>query len=112
MKTKTLALANGVIGLVGGIYLLLYIFFATSMTIASTSGFGSSIAIATGVKIATLILGIVALVYYKGDERVGVAGGVLFIIGGSVGLIPFLGWIGGILLIIGGALFLSSLKKF
>ncbi len=34
------------------------------------------------------------------------------IVGGSIAIIPFLGWIGGILAIIGGSLFLSSIKKF
>jgi len=63
-------------------------------------------------KIAILVLGIVAIVYYKGESRVGSAPSVLLIVGGAVGLIPALGWVGGILAIIGGSLFLGSLKKF
>lgn len=63
------------------------------------------------VKIAVLVLGIVAIVYYKDDERVTPAPSVLFIVGGSVGLIPFLGG-GRILTIIGGSLYFGLLKKF
>ena len=64
------------------------------------------------VKIAVLVLGIVAIVYYKDDERVTNAPSVLLIVGGAVGLIPFLGWVGGILTIIGGSLYFGTLKKF
>ena len=66
----------------------------------------------TVLKIAILVLGIVAIVYYKGESRVGSAPSVLLIVGSVVGLIPFLGWIGGIVLVIGGALYLSSLEQF
>ena len=64
------------------------------------------------VKIAILVLGIVAIVYYKDDERVTNAPSVLLIVGGAVGLIPFLGWVGGILTIIGGSPYFGTLKKF
>ena len=64
------------------------------------------------VKIAVLVLGIVAIVYYKDDERVTNSPSVLLIVGGAVGLIPFLGWVGGILTIIGGSLYFGTLKKF
>ena len=64
------------------------------------------------VKIAVLVLGIVAIVYYKDDERVTNAPSVLLIVGGAVGLIPLLGWVGGILTIIGGSLYFGTLKKF
>ena len=63
-------------------------------------------------KIANLVLGIIAIVYYKGDNRVGAAPSVLMIVSGGVSLIPFLGWVGSILAIIGGSLFLATLKKF
>lgn len=66
----------------------------------------------TVLKIAILVLGIVPIVYYKGESRVGSAPSVLLIVGSVVGLIPFLGWIGGIVLVIGGALYLSSLEQF
>ena len=106
MKTKKLALANGAIGLAGGIYLLLYLLFAGLIGLAPAT------LLATILKLVALILGIVSLVYYKGDQRVGAAGAVLFIVGGAVGIIPLLGWVGGILLIIGGSLYLACLKKF
>ncbi|WP_225905571.1 hypothetical protein KZA79_002740 [Streptococcus mitis] len=66
----------------------------------------------TVLKIAILVLGIVPIVYYKGESRVGSAPSVLLIVCSVVGLIPFLGWIGGIVLVIGGALYLSSLEQF
>ena len=66
----------------------------------------------TVLKIAILVLGIVPIVYYKGESRVGSAPSVLLIVCSVVGLIPFLGWIGGIVLVIEGALYLSSLKQF
>ena len=79
-----------------------------STTVAGVAG----VLLPTVLKIAILILGIVAIVYYKGESRVGSAPSVLLIVGSVVGLIPFLGWIGGIVLVIGGALYLSSLKQF
>lgn len=113
MKTKTLAVTNGVVGLIGGIFLLFGIWF-----ILGVASSGSEVT--TGlmtlfvylVKLALLVLGIVGAVYYKGDTPVGTAPSVLLIVGGAISLIPFLGWIGGILGIIGGSLYLASLKKF
>ncbi|CON87884.1 integral membrane protein [Streptococcus pneumoniae] len=67
---------------------------------------------ATPIPINFFVLGIIAIVYYKGDNRVGAAPSVLMIVFGGVSLIPFLGWVGGILVIIGGSLFLATLKKF
>lgn len=122
MKTKTLALVNGIVGLVGGIVLLIGPFFilgtalgtaATTLDAAATSGAtAGSAGFLTVLKIAVLVLGIIAIVYYKGDERVGAAPSVLMIVGGALGIVPFLGWVGGILAIIGGSLFLATLKKF
>lgn len=78
-------------------------------TPGAISGFGLLL---NAFKIANLVLGIIAIVYYKGDNRVGAAPSVLMIISGGVSLIPFLGWVGGLLAIIGGSLFLATLKKF
>lgn len=113
MKTKTLAVTNGVVGLIGGIFLLFGIWFILGVVSSGSE-------VATGlmtlfvylVKLALLVLGIVGAVYYKGDTPVGTAPSVLLIVGGAISLIPFLGWIGGILGIIGGSLYLASLKKF
>ena len=111
MKTKTLALFSGIVGLVGGILLLVGPFFilGTAAATASSDATAGSILLLNALKIANLVLGIIAIVYYKGDER---APSVLLIVGGSVAIIPFLGWIGGIIVLIGGSLFLGSLKKF
>ncbi|QRA40298.1 hypothetical protein JMO19_03915 [Lactiplantibacillus plantarum] len=117
MKTKNLALTNGIVGLVGGIILLFGGWFiaggvlndAATGSVSSTSGTAAFLNI---LKIAILALGIIALIYYKGDKRVGTAADVLLIVGGAIALIPFLGWIGGILAIIGGSLYLASLKHF
>lgn len=128
MKSKALALYSGILGLVGGIYLLIApLFFLAAVTSSAAQEMASQnsemsgytaftgivvFLIPTIVKLAILVLGIVAIVYYKGEERVGTAPSVLLIVGGAVGLIPVLGWVGGILAIIGGSLFLAAQKKF
>ena len=122
MKTKALARVNAIFGLVSGIVLLLaplVMFMIAVGAAAATEDSDATVGILTIfsiilalVKIAVLVLGIVSIVYYKDDERVTPAPSVLFIVGGSVGLIPFLGWVGGILTIIGGSLYFGLLKKF
>ena len=122
MKTKALARVNAIFGLISGIVLLLaplVMFMIAVGAAAATEDSDATVGILTIfsiilalVKIAVLVLGIVSIVYYKDDERVTPAPSVLFIVGGSVGLIPFLGWIGGILTIIGGSLYFGLLKKF
>ncbi|MGT2749808.1 hypothetical protein ACVRXF_02665 [Streptococcus orisasini] len=113
MKTKGLALTNGIVGLVGGVFLLVAVWFilgaAATGSVSATSSMTAFIYI---IKIAILVLGIVGIVYYKGDIRVGAAPSVLMIVGGAISLVPFLGWVGGILAIIGGSLYLGTLKKF
>lgn len=118
MRSKNLALTNGIVGLVGGIVLLFGGFVITSGAIAdvanntaATTTSGAAIALNI-LKIAVLALGIIAIIYYKGDIRVGAAPSVLMIVGGAIALIPFLGWIGGIIAIIGGSLYLAKLKNF
>ena len=122
MKTNTLARVNAIFGLVSGIVLLLapvIMFIMAIGAAAVTEDADVTLGTLTGisiilllVKIAVLVLGIVAIVYYKDDERVTNAPSVLLIVGGAVGLIPFLGWVGGILTIIGGSLYFGTLKKF
>ena len=118
MKTKTLAQVDGFIGVIAGAFLALSpIFMLVLITISRDEdavGFvlGVIFIVFSLVKIATLILGILSLVYYKDDNRISLAPSILFIVGSVVGLIPLLGWIGGIVLVIGGALYLSSLKQF
>ena len=122
MKTKALARVNAIFGLISGIVLLLaplVMFMIAVGAAAATEDSDATVGILTIfsiilalVKIAVLVLGIVSIVYYKDDERVTPAPSVLFIVGGSVVLIPFLGWVGGILTIIGGSLYFGLLKKF
>lgn len=128
MKSKNLALINGIVGLVGGIFLLIAVFLfvggVASDTVNTLQGLSqnrsgittSSTSFITTlsfvVKLMILVLGIIGAVYYKGDARIGSAPHVLLIVGGAVSIIPFLGWAGAIVSIIGGAIYLSSLKKF
>ena len=118
MKTKTLAQVDGIIGIVvGAILAFLPIFIFFIAIISENEDFwglvlGIILIVFSLVKIATLILGILSLVYYKDDNRISLAPSILFIVGPVVALIPFLGWIGGIVLVIGGALYLASLKQF
>ena len=118
MKTKTLAQVDGFIGTIAGAILaflpIFILFIAAISEDEDLAGFvlGIIFIVFTLVKIATLILGILSLVYYKDDKRISLAPSILFIVGSVVALIPFLGWIGGIVLVIGGALYLASLKQF
>lgn len=118
MKTKTLAQVDGIIGIIVGAILaflpILIVFLAAITEDEDFAGIvvGVILLVFTLVKIATLILGILSLVYYKDDKRISLAPSILFIVGSGVALIPFFGWIGGIVLIIGGALYLASLKQF
>ena len=122
MKINTLARVNAIFGLISGIVLLLgpvIMFIMAIGAAAATEDADVTVGTLTGlsiilslVNIAVLVLGIVAIVYYKDDERVTNAPSVLLIVGGAVGLIPLLGWVGGILTIIGGSLYFGTLKKF
>ena len=118
MKTKTLAQVDGFIGIIAGAVLAFLPFFIIFRAAISEDedvvGFvlGLTFVVFSLVKIATLILGIISLVYYKDDKRISLAPSILFIVGSVVALIPFFGWIGGIVLVIGGALYLASLKQF
>ena len=118
MKTKTLAQVDGFIGIIAGAILAFLPFFIIFLAAISEDEdfagvlLGIIFIVFSLVKIATLILGILSLVYYKDDKRISLAPSILFIVGSGVALIPFFGWIGGIVLIIGGALYLASLKQF
>ncbi|MCT0014301.1 hypothetical protein [Weissella confusa] len=112
-KLKSLANINGIVGLGGGVLLL----FATPIILAATlnqrmMAFNFAILAFFMIKVAIFVLGIVGVVQFKKSSVVSNAPSVLMIVGGSIAIIPFLGWIGGILAIIGGSLFLSSIKKF
>ena len=118
MKTNTLAQVDGFIGIIAGAILaflpIFMVFLAAISEDEDAAGLilGIIFIVFSLVKIATLILGILSLVYYKDDNRISLAPSILFIVGSVVALIPFLGWIGGIVLVIGGALYLASLKQF
>ena len=118
MKTKTLAQVDGFIGIIAGAILaflpIFMVFLAAISEDEDVAGLvlGIIFIVFSLVKIATLILGILTLVYYKDDKRISLAPSILFIVGSVVALIPFFGWIGGIVLVIGGALYLASLKQF
>ena len=118
MKTKTLAQVDGFIGIIAGAILaflpIFMVFLAAISEDEAVAGLflGIIFIVFSLVKIATLILGILSLVYYKDDNRISLAPSILFIVGSVVALIPFFGWIGGIVLVIGGALYLASLKQF
>ena len=118
MKTKTLAQISGIIGTIAGslLAILPVVILMVASIFANEDFAGVVLAIIfivfTLVKIATLILGILSLIYYKDDKRMSMAPSVLLTVGSVVGLISFLGWIGGIVIVIGGALFLTSLKQF
>lgn len=111
-KLKSLANINGIVGLGGGVLLL----FATPIILAATlnqrmMALNFAILAFFMIKAAIFVLGIVGAVQFKKTPVISNAPSVLMIVGGSISIIPFLGWVGGILSIIGGSLFLSSIKK-
>ena len=119
MKSKTLALTNGIFGLIGGIALVfapLFILGGITNDALNDDGSATSTVVLSIifilVKIAILVLGIVGLITYKGTGLVKTAAHVLFFFCGAVALIPLLGIAGGIVSIVGGALYLASLKNF
>lgn len=110
--TKTIVKLNGIIGLIGGIFLQ----FGGLFVLAGATQDEATVTAVTSfflmIKLLILILGVTALIYYKNSDVSVIAPNVLLVIGGVISIIPFLGWIGGILIIIGGALNLSKIKYF
>ncbi|QNQ80355.1 hypothetical protein [Lactobacillus sp. PV034] len=129
MKTKnvsSLVLTNGIVGLVGGIFLLFGTIFTTAFygvlaywaggEYSEISGSDAIWLVIIGVifiiiKIAILVLGIVGAVKFKNVTQVHTAPTVLLIVGGAVAMIPFCDTIGGIIAIVGGSLYLAALKR-
>ena len=101
MKSTALALTNGIVGLAGGILLVLW-----PLLVACGTNFNIVL------RLALIVLAIIAIIYYKETKLVKIAAHVLLIVGGAVAFIPFLGWVGGIIAIVGGSLYLASLKNF
>lgn len=112
MKLKKLAVANGIVGLVGGIILLLGGWFVLSASALGDNTLNILIALFLALKVAIFVLGIVGLVQFNKTPILTKAPSVLLIVGGAIALVPFLGWIGGIVAIVGGSLYLAGLKKF
>lgn len=119
MNKKSLALTNGLVGLIGGIILIFGFYFiglgaANDLSNLNTSASSSTtIALILNVlKLVILGLGIFGAVAFKDRTEVTTAPSVLMIVGGGVALIPFLGWVGGIISIVGGSLYLAKLKNF
>lgn len=130
MKNKNLAIANGILGIVGGSLLLIVtlIFWGLVAQASQSSTYDSyaagyqignqySVFILISLIVASIIifglfsLGIIGLNYYK-LIRMSKAPHILLIIGSSLSIIPLIGKIiGAILLIIGGILYLVSLKN-
>ncbi|MGM9887326.1 MAG: hypothetical protein ACI31W_08795 [Lactococcus sp.] len=118
MKSNSLVLTNGIVGLIGGILVLLGPFlilissFTDLVSGSSESMTINAIIVLTILKLVLLGLGITAFIKYKKNEAVMVSAHILFIVGPAVSLIPFLGWVGGVVTIVGAALYLASLKNF
>lgn len=87
MKTKTLAQVDGIIGIIAGAVLaILPVVIVMIAAISENEDFagvvlGIVFLVFTLVKISTLILGILTLVYYKDDKRISLAPSILFIVG-------------------------------
>lgn len=112
MKLKNLAVANGVVGLVGGIVLLFGGWFILGSAAAGSKGLGTMSVLILALKIAIFVLGIIGLVQFNKTPILTKSPSVLLIVGGAISVIPLMGWIGGIIAIVGGSLYLAGLKKF
>lgn len=125
-NVKALVLTNGIVGLVGGIFLLFGTFFTTAFfgvlaywadgEYSEISGSDAIWLIIIGVifiliKIAILVLGIVGAVKFRNIPTVHTAPSVLLIVGGAIAIIPLCDTIGGIVAIVGGSLYLATIKR-
>ncbi len=108
MTQKQLALLNGVVGLVGGIFLLFSMFFIVGAASISSSAGNGFIGFGYVLRIAIFVLGIIGLIKIKQLSK---APSVLLVVGGAISIVPLLGWVGGILSIIGGAMYLGTRKS-
>ena len=80
MKTKTLAIINGVVGLIGGIFLLFAIWFILGVASSgSEAATGLTTLFVYLVKLALLVHVIFGAVYYKWDTHLGTAPIVILI---------------------------------
>lgn len=111
-KLKNLVLANGIVGLVGGIILLFGGWIVLGAAAGGDAYFGGAGISFLLLKVAILVLGILGILKFKELHFMTKSPSVLIIVGGALALIPFLGWVGGILAIIGGSMYLSKLKNF
>ncbi|MFC4761000.1 hypothetical protein [Fructobacillus durionis] len=116
MKLKDLAVANGIVGLAGGIVLLFGVFMvagaATSDILIGGDSISPMVIILGCLKVAILTLGIIGLTEFNKNPIITKSPSVLLIVGGAIALVPLLGWVGGIISIVGGSMYLANLKKF
>lgn len=112
MRLKNLAVANGIVGLVGGIILLFGGWFILGSAAAGANSLGTMSVVFLVLKIAIFVLGIIWLVQFNKIPVLTKSPSVLLIVGGAISFIPLMGWIGGIIAIIGGSMYLAGLKKF
>ena len=131
MKTKTLAATNGIIGILGGALLLIFTIVFWSLVAQASYSSITADSYETGynlgaqysvfvvgslladfaIIVASFVLGIVALNYYK-SIKMKKTSHILLIVGSAVAIIPLVGKIvGAILLIVGGILYLVNLNR-
>lgn len=111
MKLNNLAVANGVVGLVGGIVLLFGGWFILGSAAAGAKSLGTMSVVFLLLKVAIFVLGIIGLIQFNKAPISTKSPSVLMIVGGAISFIPLTGLIGGIIAIIGGSMYLSGLKK-
>lgn len=112
MNLKSLAVANGIVGLAGGIVLLFGGWFILGSAAAGTDSLSVMTVLFLVLKVAILVLGIVGVVQFNKTPILTKSPSVLLIVGGAISLIPLMGWIGGIIAIVGGSMYLAGIKKF
>ncbi|WP_165210716.1 hypothetical protein [Streptococcus tangpeifui] len=108
---KKLAQANGLLGVIGGVISFIC---ATLMVLAARGVISSAFMFlslpALAFRIATLIMGIIGIVKFKGTNFVPMVAHIFFIIALPIG--PLTAMIADIFPIIAGIIYLTSLKKF
>lgn len=97
--------AMSFVGLIGGICLVFGMFFMLIGAAAGDAGASIMWWILELIRIAGIVIGIVALNTYKQMPK---AAPVCVLVGGAVALLPLMGWIGGIVMIVGGGIGLSK----
>lgn len=116
MKKKTLAKVNSLIGILGG--LILFITPIIIAKLSSSFAIYSSLLIHTNMSIVSIAIcfiavvnGVTSIVYFDPDQDISQIASINLIVGGLIGLVPYISILGGFLLIISGCQNFKIIRK-